>query len=218
MERIKILLILTGLIFTNFIIAQEKVKLGVNAGVNYSSLRESDNIFRKTDSDFAYLVGAKFEYIINENISIITDINYEVKKTSYDVTVASNQDDPWFPNTNLKVKTNQNFLTVPMLINFKFGSSNTFFLNGGPFLSYLLNAKSHTQGNVYADESSKFKKTDFGISFGIGKIISLDDKNDLIIELRDNYGLIDINSNLYNDFNEVKTNSLNLTVSWSFNL
>ncbi|TYP97939.1 outer membrane protein with beta-barrel domain [Tenacibaculum adriaticum] len=218
MKRTKMLLFIAGLIFSNFIIAQGKLKLGINAGVNYSSIRESDNIFGETDSDFAHLTGVKFEYILNENISIITDINYEVKKTSYDVTIASSQDDLWFPYTNLKIKTNQNYLTLPLMLKFKFGNSKSFFFNGGPFLSYLLSVKSYAKGSASVDETPKFKKMDFGVSFGIGKIIALDEKNELIIELRDNFGLIDINSNLYNDFNKIKTNSLNLTVGWRFDL
>ncbi len=61
------------------------------------------------------------------------------------------------------------------------------------------------------------KKIDLGLSFGLGKTIKFNEKNEIFIEIRENLGLINTNKyGVWGDGN-VKTNSLNLIIGYSLN-
>ena len=59
---------------------------------------------------------------------------------------------------------------------------------------------------------------DGGLVLGFGKVFKLNEKNDLKLELRENFGLVNTSDvEVYND-GTIKTNSINLILNWSFNL
>ena len=94
-----------------------------------------------------------------------------------------------------------------------------FFANGGPFFNYLLNNKIKPD---YPNEDSEVvteqKKLDFGLSIGIGTNISLNEKNDITIEIRDDLGIIDTGGVPKHVNGTVKTNTLKLILGWNLGI
>ena len=103
---------------------------------------------------------------------------------------------------------------------YEFGNSKKFFVNGGPFLGFLLSAENKADipsvGQITDNGNSK--NIDVGLSFGIGTKIYINDKSDLNIELRENLGLLNIDNGDYGNENIIKTNYLNLILNWSFGI
>jgi hypothetical protein len=113
---------------------------------------------------------------------------------------------------------------LPILIKYSFTNENSFYLNGGPFLGFLLNSgiKSDLvldgEDNSPVNSTKSYKTLDLGITFGIGKEFNITDKNIIFIELRDNLGLINTNKFVSSSFdNKIMTNSINFIVGYSLN-
>ncbi len=217
MKLTKALFIVLVSLLTNSIYAQKKITFGINTGLNYSSIRESNDIIipneNTDDSGFAFLFGLVSNYYLSGNLSLKAELNYESKRESFEIKAFQSEIDPIFIEEGNKIKTNYQFITLPILLKYEFGNSNPFFINGGPFLGYLISAKETFPNNEIIEFSERMTNFDFGLSFGVGKMISLNDKNNLIIELRNNLGLTSISK-----FVSAKTNSLNLIVGWNFTL
>ena len=209
--KAKTILFLLALIFTSSIYSQ--IKIGVNAGATYSKPYEGYESF---DAGIGFLIGASFEYYLNENLSLKTNLNYERKSF-----------DDSFPETDefgnltgqIKVTTNFDYLTIPIMAKYEFGNSKNFFVNGGPFLGFLLSLENKV---ITSTRQTTFttltKKIDVGLSFGIGTKIYINDKSDLNIELRENLGLLNLSDDEVYEGGNLKTNSLNLILNWSFDI
>ena len=210
--KAKTILFLLALIFTSSIYSQ--IKIGVNAGATYSKPYEGYEGF---DAGIGFLIGASFEYYLNENLSLKTNLNYERKSFGDS-----------FPEIDkfgvlkgqIKVTTNFDYLTIPIMAKYEFGNSKKFFVNGGPFLGFLLREenKADVPSVGQITDNGYSKNIDVGLSFGIGTKIYINDKSDLNIELRENLGLLNISDNEVYEGGNLKTNSLNLILNWSFDI
>jgi len=105
------------------------------------------------------------------------------------------------------------YISVPLLFKYNLGTK-PFFINAGPNLNYQFNYTIKITGDFNKKNTIKDTQFDMGLSFGLGKKFTINDKNDLIVELRDDYNLI----NFINKDNVVKTNAINLICTWSFSL
>ena len=211
--------LLVSIFFISNNFAQSKLKLGVNGGLTYSSFRGNPQI-ETLDAGFDFLVGVSFEYQLKERLSLVANINYD-RKTATDnpyIQIIENPDDPSFYG-KVKIKFRNQYLSLPILLKYKFGTNNSFFINGGPFLSYLLKSElTNNYDDTSSDQTDNFKTLDYGLTFGFGKTFKLKNNNELSIEIRENLGLSEINDVTVVDNGFVKTNSINLICNYSFDL
>lgn len=205
---------------------ESRIKYSFQGGVNYSRYRGSD-FLEVGDNKFsiAYLFGASFEYQIQEKLALKVDVNYErkVEKTKNTLYNYYNPEDLDISDTFVNTSFS-NYIALPILIKYNFSEKNSFYLNGGPFLGFLLNSGYKTDFILDGEDTSpidttKSNKTlDLGITFGIGKEFNITDKNRIYIELRDNLGLINrykVTSSFFNI--KSMTNSINFIVGYSLN-
>lgn len=222
---------LTGIFIFSFVFnlfSQEKFLTGINSGLTYSSFR-GNSFMESYESEVNYLFGISIDFKINEKLFLSTDLNYERKsiRLFYPEVVGI---DGWViigtpigenpePKPKLKFQTKFQYLSFPIMIKYFIGDNNEFFVNGGPNLSYLLHIKNMDNGKESdLDFNDSFNKTDIGIAFGFGYYYQLDDNNSMSIELRDNYGIIDIGKYENSNFSPTKTNSVNLILNWNFKI
>ena len=214
MKKSTLILLVVGILFTTACLSQNEMRVGLNTGGTLSKFRGNE-LIKQADPNIGFLIGISFEVYFSEKLSLKTNLNYERKSFSYKT---NEIDEIGLPINDFKVKTNFDYLMLPMLIKYEINSSKRFFASGGPFLGYLLSNKFKAKGFPDNNSTSLNKKIDIGLSFGIGKKIELDDKNDLSIELRDNFGLINISDvEVFRD-GTIKTNSLNLILTWDFTM
>jgi hypothetical protein len=224
----KLLLSISFLLIATLSYSQNsKIKFGIQAGLNYSDFRGYEIPVTPLYSEspaFAYLGGINVEYLIKEKLSLKLDLNYERKSQKADNTLEIFDYNGSSKVYNFTSKKNYDYLVLPIMIKYSFTNRNSFFINGGPYIGYLLKSNiTNDLGNIDGVinepfETTKYNnRTDFGLSIGIGKNFELKENNSIFIEIRENLGLTNTSKNTVLGNGTVKTNSLNLIIGYSLN-
>ncbi len=161
---------------------------------------------------------------MNEKLSLKMELNYERKsqKAANNIYIRQNFDEP-MQEYNFTSKRHYDYLLVPVLLKYSFINKDSFYLNGGPFIGFLLQSKFTNDLNVSGFGSSDVvttknnKKTDFGLSFGLGKNFDLKKNKTIYLEIRENLGLTNTSKIDVWNGGTVKTNAMNIIVGMSFN-
>ncbi|MGQ7947182.1 porin family protein [Flavobacterium sp. WC2509] len=206
-----------------------KIKFGVQAGLNYSTFlgyevpKEFSPLYSESPA-FAFLGGINFEYQIKEKLSLTLELNYERKSQKGENIIEIRDINGFTESYNFTSKKNYDYLVLPIMIKYSFSDKNSFYVNGGPFIGYLLksfgtNDLENIDGlnNGSVDTTNLNNKTDFGLSVGLGKTIEINEKNSIFIEIRENLGLTNTSKNKVWGDGEARTNSLNLIIGYQFN-
>jgi hypothetical protein len=224
----KLLLSISFLLIATLSYSQNsKIKFGIQAGLNYSDFRGYEIPVTPLYSEspaFAYLGGINVEYLIKEKLSLKLDLNYERKSQKADNTLEIFDNNGSSKVYNFTSKKNYDYLVLPIMIKYSFTNRNSFFINGGPYIGYLLKSNiTNDLGNIDGVinepfETTKYNnRTDFGLSIGLGKNFELKENNSIFIEIRENLGLTNTSKNTVMGNGTVKTNSLNLIIGYSLN-
>ena len=168
-----------NLIFLVFLISPyfgytNKLKLGLNGGINFSTITAS-NATKEFNMGKGFLpgmlLGITSEYELDNDLYLITEINYSSKGYS------NNQ-------LAIRVKSYSKYLTVPVKI--KIYTQNMLGLEIGPYFSvamkeYLKNNITKTKvygsigNNILSEPPDTLKPFDFGVQTGLS--YSLDNIN-----------------------------------------
>jgi Outer membrane protein beta-barrel domain len=214
------------LFITTQTFSQHRQRFGVNAGINYSKFRGMD--VRDNDYDFGigYLVGVSYEYYFKENLSIKANLSYDKKSSRGSTKILSREqiDDP-VGIVNVTYAFNYYYMTLPVLLKYEFKNAHGFFVNGGLFFGYLIDSEfvgkttDGVQSESYTQSTTNLNNQfDFGFTTGIGKTFQLNNRNNLVVEFRNNLGLSQTNKNNTFNGNNVRSNSYNLIVGYAFDL
>ncbi len=210
----ELVLLIIGLFFSLNLNAQNELKIGVNAGMTYPDIRGHEYA-KYNNFKLGYLLGVTFDYYLTEDLSLKANVNYERKIKKLEVTYYDYEAEETGKQSFREI---YEYINLPVLLKYEFVNSG-FFVNGGPFVNYLLNYRIKPNGSI--DESNVLteqKKIDFGLSAGIGTIIALNEKNDLTIEIRDDLGLIDTGGVPKHVGGTVKTNVIKLILGWNLGI
>ncbi|RZK09210.1 MAG: PorT family protein [Flavobacterium sp.] len=202
--------------------AQEKPKFGINTGATYSNIRGGD-FADQQNYDINFLVGVSIEVPLTAKLSFVGNLNYERKTYQFNVpTTDFGTLDPIVANrSTIKFKSRLEYITIPLNLKYYIGNKKRFYVNGGAFLGVFLNDNFKVNGrSTYRGGNDDTEKIDFGANLGIGTNFKIRDKNSLNVEIRHNYGFMDINR-MTTSFDEditIKTNSFNLIANYQFDL
>ncbi|KAF2327513.1 porin family protein [Flavobacterium nitrogenifigens] len=220
MKKITLFLFTITLITFKTTAQESKFKFGVQAGLTYSSFRGYES-FIDEDPGFSYLFGISAQYKLNESLSLRADLDYD-RKTQTSKGEGAYISNVSYDRYSIKTTNYLNYITLPIMLKFSFTRNKSFYINGGPYLGYLLKSgwKYKTSGIQNSDENledTKYRKSmDFGVSAGFGKEFKLNDNHNIYIELRENLGLTDIAKPAMPTDQSMKTNSLNLIAGFTF--
>ena len=181
----KQLLIITVTIFGMFNInAQESgdIELGGNLGLNLSNV-STVNGQNNANSRVAFNAGVSGEYYFSDRWGIKMKLTYDGKGWADGFITDEIQ------NTTTTTDFKLNYLTIPVMANWHFGSNRNWYLNFGPYVGLLINAEDSELG---IDLKEGFKSTDFGLALGIGYKFNLNDTTKLYIEYDGQSGFTDI--------------------------
>lgn len=131
--------------------AQQQVKFGPKAGVNFSNISGLDNAEMKT----GFHVGAVAEIKFNEKFSIQPEVVYSAQGTK-------------FTSNNSEVKWNNDYINIPIMA--KYYIVDGFSVEAGPQVGIL--AKAEQEGTYMGytgtnDVKDNYKSVDFGVNFGL---------------------------------------------------
>jgi hypothetical protein len=204
------LLFIICLLFSITVFSQQnKFDMGIIGGPNVSYLNSSvknSKMYPKA----GFYAGLSAQYNFNKYCAIHTEIAFDRKGSAEKVTFTD-----IYGNTigTPKVTFQYNSLTLPILFRASFGEKVKFFLNAGPYVSYLLKAESkiplsYVDGTI--NETSDLHKIDAGITHGLGIIVPVKNKLYLSCELRDNWGVVGLFKSTNNSNGQSYNHSLAL--------
>ena len=160
-----------------------KFEVGLEMGPSLVSFRGNDILDNNNDLSFGFSSGLTFQYNFPKLISIRTNISFERKGLS---TKGSATDQYGNQIGEITFHSNLDYLTIPILGRLTFGKKINFFVNAGPYIGYLIKQTDITEAlgehpKTETDNADNFKKTDFGITTGLGARFPI--KNKLFLSL-----------------------------------
>ena len=191
-------------LITQQVLSQSNLSLGIELGGNLSNFKNEFS-FQEGDPIFSVSGGLGIFYNIDENAFIKTGVHYAKKGESFDIPGNFN------PTTQMSAPSSKldsfiTTLTLPLYGGYQTNGSTRFFVNGGPYFSYIMDADNIIE-----------KKVDIGFGLGLGLKFELPNNNGLRVELRNEFGLANVNGSSI-DPNKITTNSLGLFLSYQIQL
>lgn len=182
--------------------AQKKgdVEFGLNVGYNNSAVSDS---YEASDSGSGYNFGGSIDYYFTNSWSIKGKLTYDRK--GWDNGGYEDETGIYVTDYNL------NYVTVPIMASWHFGNTKNWYLHFGPYFGFLLNAEETRFGT---DVTDGFNENDFGLAFGIGVKIPLNNKLKLFFEYDGQSGFTDIFKE--NDFDAVTNSRSSFNVGLNF--
>lgn len=175
-----------------------KFEWGAQLGAGFSELR---NAPEPENAIIGGALGLTFQYNVNRVFSVHSNILLERKGTEF-------PGSEWLclncPNEGAVIALD--YVTVPVLAKFNFGSKAKFFVNTGPYVGYLIN---------YEWIDTRF---DYGWVTGLGGQMDITSKTILSLEVRNSYGLAPITASSSEFKNGRYNNTLNLLLGVAFRL
>lgn len=218
MNQLKTLIII--LIFGSFsVFAQRtKIELGIEGGPSIAFMQVRNNpSFNYYNPRILGSGAFAFEYHFSNLIYLRSALGYEVKGYQRPYQIYANGTDLGIATTYFQF----DYVTLPILIRLNFGKKIRFFLNAGPYMSYLTAKKAHISeyeqysGSALSGSVRDYNRFDFGFSGGLGIGIPINENWSVSLEARNNFGLLPLKTD--ND-GKIFTNSSNLLAGINYRL
>jgi opacity protein-like surface antigen len=217
-------LVILSVFFVKPIHAQDnKLEIGIEGGPSLTTLRSNLIGTSGLEIVLSSITGLTFQNNFTETISFRSGINYENKGASIESRFT---DEQGHTIGSAKFRYNYHYITLPLLIKASFGNKTKFFINGGPYVGYLLkqtfpspaiNVNGTSSESNTIDNTEYHKRIDFGLTGGLGLSFSLGVKTSLNTELRYNHGLTNTLKNPARNYS-TKTSSINILIGLAFKL
>lgn len=233
--------------------ASNDLKIGLKGGLSLPSLSDnSDNIYTEHFKSFASFEGGLFaNYGINNNMSVQLELNYARKggerdgfqpippsaiESNLPLEIAEQIPPGTVFYADFKNRNELEYLEIPILFKYTYGTDWRFFANAGPYLGFLLKATQVTSGNseIYFDENQEIvlfpessfdaetdvkdnlNKVNFGGVFGLGVTRNITPKSELLFEVRGSYGFIPLQKD--ETFGKSRVGSVLFSVGYVYSL
>lgn len=176
---------------------QNKWNVGIVGGSGITTIRHTNSRWYKPSPTIGFYTGLSAQYNLNQHFAIHTELAFDRKGTSDKATLTDQSGN--IVGTG-KITNQFNYLTLPILFRASVGNKVKYFIQTGPYLSYLLNqtmkysSKEESSFNDSRNYTSQTPILDFGMSAGLGVAIPIKEKLAVSCELRGNYGFVDLNS------------------------
>lgn len=166
-----------------------KFEIGVEGGPGATFLYGNTVTLDELKPIIGGYAGVLFQYHFSKVFSIKTGCSYERKGANFKI-------ESWEFNTDYVYHLN--YLTVPALIQAEFGEKVRFYLNSGPYFSYLIsqqysgeNYPSGAENSLMISANSEHDqvKYDFGINAEIGLKITISKEINISAGITDHLGL-----------------------------
>ncbi len=201
-KGLKLLFISTFLTFFTYsqVDFKPESNIGIKIGGNISTVIFNPAISQNIN--YGFIGGLSFKHIEQKSLGIQIELNY--MQAGWNENLDSTQ----------SYSRRLNYIQSPLMSHFNFGNNKTrFFINFGPYISYLI-SESETIDNISEEKEESYYRTkianraEFGLCFGLG-FTQYTSIGILQIEGRGNMSL----SNIFKETSEVPfVSSKNLTI------
>lgn len=155
-------------------------QFGINVGLNAATAYAANS---NADARVGINAGISVEHYFTESWSFKAKALYDQKGWNNGYVTVGDE------STTTNFQTD--YFTVPLLAGWHFGRTKNWYLNFGPFVSFLTKAKETALGINVKDA---FNKTDAGLDLGIGVKFPVTDRSSFFIEFNGEGGLANVNS------------------------
>lgn len=164
---------------------QERGNVEYGFGVGYSTSTVTEN---NTSSNGTYRhamnIAVSADYYFSDRWSLKGKLIYDLKGWRNNDIFYAGYNDPYNSSDY-----NLNYFTVPIMANWHFGRTRNWYLNFGPYIGFLAQAKAlPNQDNI----KSAFNSIDGGFAFDIGVKIPLSNQIKFFVELEGTGGAANI--------------------------
>lgn len=153
------------------------VELGFGVGFNGATVVSNDNETTKSKSGFN--VAFSLDSYFSNRWSIKTKAIYDQKGWADGYAAIG---DILYQKADYSL----NYITIPVMANWHFGKTRNWYLNFGPYVGFLLDAKMSAYTGSF---KSSFNSVDGGLAYGIGIKLSLSQKTKFYFELEGQSGV-----------------------------
>ncbi|MCX2738531.1 porin family protein [Pontibacter anaerobius] len=194
------------------------LSIGIEGGVNHSSLRGNDHDSQLVrDPGIGFTAGVSFTYGITDALSLHSGLLYERKSTRFKLHYV----DPTgtTPSTT-KAHSNFDYLVLPVLARVTYGNKAKFYINAGPYLGYLIQQvdKAKAVSSTTFSNIEHYNRLDLGLTAGLGAGMPINNNSMLTLELRQNLGLYNISKASESVNSDMKTRSTNLLLGIAYTI
>ncbi|MER3318538.1 MAG: porin family protein [Allomuricauda sp.] len=157
-------------------------EFGIHSGLNLANVTVSEGQ-TNTNTRASFNAGVSSEYYFSDRWGLKAKLVYDSKGWANGF--IEDEENNSSTTTNFRL----NYLSIPIMANWHFGSNRNWYLNFGPYVGLLTSAKDSELG---MDVKEAFKSTDLGLALGIGCKFRINDNTKLFIEFDGQSGFIDI--------------------------
>ena len=155
-------------------------------GVNLSTYASSSGF----DARISFNVGIIGEYYFNDSWSIRSGFVYDNMGA-----------EDSFGNTD-----KLSYISVPVNVNFHFGSGRNWYVNFGPQISFIVSAEADLANGREIDIEDGVNSVDIGVAAGIGYKFDVLDNFQLFVDIQGYGGFLTVNDiNLFDDLRNVRS-------------
>ncbi|USD24532.1 porin family protein [Flagellimonas marinaquae] len=157
-------------------------EFGIQSGLNLANVSTIDGQ-DNANTRISFNTGISGEYYFSDRWGLKGKLIYDSK--GWADGFINDEENNNFTATNFKL----NYLSIPIMANWHFGSNRNWYLNFGPYLGLLISAKDSELG---IDVKEAFKSTDLGLALGIGYKFRINNNTQLFFEFDGQSGFVDI--------------------------
>ncbi len=203
MKKFTTLLIATT-IFSTLCAQSPRMNIGIESAGTLASIKNLGEGLKK--SIFWISPGFTYDYFLSPHVTLKTGLAYERNGCKFEYVLRNEYGD--YQGTRVE-KLHLNYLSLPLVFSISSGNNVKFYIDGGGFLAYLINAKSITETwdhkKVKSDVTWSFKRLNAGIKLGMGINIPLNEKLGLDAGLKSSMGLVNISTGSSSKFKTTLT-------------
>jgi len=219
--NLRALLLFTGLLYSTLATGQiNRYEVGVEGGPSLTYLRGNEFLEELNDPTIGFSGGLTFQYNFPKIVSLRTNVSFERKGA---ITKSNFTDSNGNPIGEFTIRTNFEYLTLPILARVSFGKKFKFFANLGPYFGFLIKQTFVTEGTEQfpggtSDNTENDKRFDAGLSGGIGGSATVKGRFIITLEARHNLGLYNVSKVPVVNDGSILTNSTNLLIGIAYGL
>ncbi len=167
----------------------QKLSIGIEGGAGMKFIYHKHIFEESIKPGIGFSGGAFVRYDFFEKLALKTGLSFERKGAFYKTFSAE--------TGHYSENLNFNYLTIPILLQTRFGKRVQFFLNIGPYFGFMISATHvmnwRDKDEHYTADMTKYQKRfDIGIATGFGLEVPIAKVFFLSFEIRNNLGLFNL--------------------------
>ncbi len=188
----KIIVLIFAIVTVSIAANAQYVSYGGKLGLSFPGF-QNERIASQRITTTLSVTGA---FNINRSILLQTELGFERKGNKFTHKYWDEQK-VLVEDSTYDVKTNMDYITIPLFIKFNLGRSNKFYFQAGGYYGYMLGAR--FSGMKFEEMVSKenikagLSLHDYGVLLGGGLETPISREMSLLLDVKYNYGLKDLN-------------------------